>query len=140
MSVPIFRGGRAIFGISGAQDFRDAVMHDVHKTSNEVSRGVIVAWNDYQATTAAIRARAEQIEASTIALEGVREQNKLGTMTTLDVLNAEQELLDARVGMEEAERNQFVSAYGVLASIGRLTGRALGIEEHKEEQENDDTR
>jgi len=86
-----------------------------------------VAWNNYEATTAAISARQQQIAASEVALEGVREENNLGTRTNLDVLDAEQDLLDARVTLVQAERDQSVAAYALLSSMGHLTGARLGI-------------
>jgi outer membrane protein TolC len=80
-----------------------------------------------QATKAAIEATTEQINASQLALDGVKQENTLGTRTNLDVLNAEQSLLDARVGLVEAERNQYVAAYNLLATTGHLTAKRLRV-------------
>ena len=57
----------------------------------------------------------------------MREESQLGTRTNLDVLDAEQDLLDARVNLVQAERDQWVAAYALLSSIGQLTGSRLGI-------------
>ncbi|MEC8177881.1 MAG: TolC family protein, partial [Pseudomonadota bacterium] len=113
--------------VSAAYDYRDALARNVHAAANAVERSVIVAWNNYEATTAAISARQQQISASEVALEGVREENNLGTRTNLDVLDAEQDLLDARVTLVQAERDQWVAAYVLLSSMGHLTGARLGI-------------
>ena len=128
LNVPLFRGGRAISGISAASSYSDALKYQVHASSDGVERGVIVAWNNYQASTSAVVAREQQIKASKIALEGVRQENQLGTLTNLDVLDAEQDLLDARVGLVRAGTSQNLAAYGVLASIGRLTSDRLRID------------
>lgn len=128
LNVPLFLGGRAISGISAASSYSDALKYQVHASSDAVERGVIVAWNNYQASTSAVVAREQQIKASKIALEGVRQENLLGTRTNLDVLNAEQDLLDARVGLVRAGTLQNLAAYGVLASIGRLTSERLRID------------
>ena len=128
LNVPLFRGGRAISGISAASSYSDALKYQVHASSDGVERGVIVAWNNYQASTSAVVAREQQIKASKIALEGVRQENQLGTRTNLDVLDAEQDLLDARVGLVRAGTSQNLAAYGVLASIGRLTSDRLRID------------
>ena len=128
VTVPIFLGGKSIAAISASQDVSDALTQNVHITSNTVEREVIVAWNNMQATKSAIEATQEQIRASELALEGVRQENKLGTRTNLDVLNAEQSLLDARVSLVQAERNQYVAAYNLLATTGRLTAKRLRIE------------
>ena len=117
VKVPIFMGGRSLAGVSAALDYRDALTRNVHAAANAVERSVIVAWNNYEATTAAISARQQQIAASEVALEGVREENNLGTRTNLDVLDAEQDLLDARVTLVH-ERDQWVAAYGFLSSMG----------------------
>lgn len=127
VKVPIFMGGRSVAGISAAGDYRDSLTRQVHAAANAVERGVIVAWNNYEAATAAIAARQQQIAASDVALEGVREESQLGTRTNLDVLDAEQDLLDARVNLVQAERDQWVAAYALLSSIGQLTGSRLGI-------------
>lgn len=128
LNVPLFLGGRAISGISAASSYSDALKYQVHASSDAVERGVIVAWNNYQASTSAVVAREQQIKASKIALEGVRQENLLGTRTNLDVLNAEQDLLDARVGLVRAGTLQNLAAYGVLASIGSLTSERLRID------------
>jgi outer membrane protein len=128
LNVPLFRGGRALSGISAASSYSDALKYQVHASSDAVERGVIVAWNNYQASTSAVVAREQQIKASKIALDGVRQENLLGTRTNLDVLDAEQDLLDARVGLVRAGTSQNLAAYGVLASIGRLTSERLRID------------
>lgn len=127
-SVPLFLGGRSIAAIAASQDVSNALKENVHIASNTVEREVVVAWNNVQATKAAIAANKEQIVASELALEGVRQENTLGTRTNLDVLNAEQRLLDARVALVQAERNQHVAAYNLIATTGRLTAKRLRIQ------------
>ena len=126
-SVPLFLGGKSIAAIAASQDVSNALTQNVHVASNTVEREVIVAWNNVQATKAAIEATKEQIRASELALEGVRQENTLGTRTNLDVLDSEQRLLDARVSLVQAERNQYVAAYNLVATTGRLTAKRLRI-------------
>lgn len=127
LTVPLFLGGKSIAAISASQDVSDALKQNVHIASNSVERQVIVAWNNMQATKSAISATQEQIKASELALDGVKQENTLGTRTNLDVLNAEQLLLDARVALVQAERNQYVAAYNLVATTGRLTAKRLRI-------------
>ena len=127
LTVPIFLGGKSI-AISASRDFSNALKQNVHVASNTVEREVIVAWNNMQATKSAIDATREQIKASELALEGVRQENILGTRTNLDVLNAEQSLLDARVSLVQAVRNQYVAAYNLVATTGRLSAKRLRIQ------------
>ena len=126
--VPLFLGGKSIAAITASRDASNALKQNVHVASNTVEREVIVAWNNVLATKAAIEATREQINASELALDGVKQENTLGTRTNLDVLNAEQSLLDARVGLVQAERNQYVAAYNLLATTGRLTAKRLRVE------------
>ncbi len=128
VNVPIFLGGRSIAAISASTDVRNALTQNVHVVSRAVTRGVVQAWNNYQASVGVIEARKQQINASEQALDGVRQENRLGTRTTLDVLNADQALLDARVGLLRAERNQYLAAYSLLASVGHLTSKKLRIQ------------
>lgn len=127
VTMPLFSGGRNIANISAARYAADALTQNVHASASAVQQSIVVAWHQNLAATSVVLARKEQIEASEIALEGVRQENMLGTRTTLDVLDAEQALLDARVNLSRAERDQFVAAYGLLASIGRLSGSYLGL-------------
>lgn len=127
LSVPLFRGGRSLAAISGATDYNDALRRQVHSASRALERGVVVAWNNFRASESAINAREEQIQASQLALEGVRQENTLGTRTNIDLLDAEQELLNAQVGLVEAERNHQLAAYSLLASIGQLTPQRLRL-------------
>jgi outer membrane protein len=128
VSVPLFLGGKSVAAITASRDVSNALKQNVHVASNTVEREVIVAWNNVLATKAAIEATSEQINASELALDGVKQENTLGTRTNLDVLNAEQSLLDARVGLVQAERNQYVAAYNLLATTGRLTAKRLRVE------------
>jgi outer membrane protein len=68
-----------------------------------------------------------QIAAAERALYGVREEAKAGQRTTLDILNAQQELLNARIALIFAQRERVVASYGVLATIGRLSTETLGL-------------
>lgn len=128
LNVPLFRGGRSIAAIAGGLDYNDSLAKNVHVASNQLERETIVAWHNVATTKSAMQATKEQIAAAKLALEGVREENKLGTRTNLDVLDAEQSLLDAQVNLANAERNQYVAAYNLLATIGRLTAKRLRIQ------------
>lgn len=131
LNVPLFMGGQSVAAIIASGDVSNALKQNVHVASNALEREVIVAWNNVATTKAAAESRRQQITATELALDGVRQENRLGTRTNLDVLNAEQDLLDARVGLVEAERNEQLAAYNLLASMGRLTAKRLRIEPAK---------
>jgi outer membrane protein TolC len=85
------------------------------------------AYEQMKSAQARIESLAAQIRANEIALEGVRQEAVVGSRTTLDVLNAEQELLNARVSMVRSKRDEQVAAYSLLSATGRLTARQLGL-------------
>ena len=67
------------------------------------------------------------MRANEIALEGVREEAKVGQRTTIDVLNAQQTLLNSRVSLVTAQRTQVVTSYTLLAAVGKLSAATLGL-------------
>jgi outer membrane protein len=80
-----------------------------------------------EAARAQIQAAQAQIDAAETALSGVREEARVGQRTTLDVLNAQQELLNARVNLITAQRDRVVASYSLVNAMGRLNSRALGL-------------
>lgn len=90
------------------------------------------AWESLVATRAQIVSINSVVRASQIALEGVRQEALVGSRTVLDVLDAEQELLDAKVNLVRAQRDEILAQYKLAAAVGRLTAKALnlGVEEY----------
>jgi outer membrane protein len=80
------------------------------------------------AAKAQIQATETQVTASEIALNGVREEARVGQRTTLDVLNAQQELVNARVALVTAQRDRVVASYSLLAAVGRLSPQILELD------------
>ena len=85
------------------------------------------SWGQLEAAKAQIQATTTQVNASEIALNGVREEAKAGQRTTLDVLNAQQELVNARVSLVTAQRDRVVASYTLLSAVGRLAPDALAL-------------
>jgi outer membrane protein len=79
-------------------------------------------------SSSVIQAAQAQVRAAEIALNGVREEAKVGQRTTLDVLNAQQLLLNARVQLVTAQRDRVVGSYALLASVGQLSASTLGLQ------------
>ena len=88
---------------------------------------VVSAWGANQNAVGVLRAARAQVAAAEVALAGVREEAKVGQRTTLDVLNAQQTLLQARVQLVNAQHDQVVYSYTLLSNIGRLSVRMLGL-------------
>ena len=93
----------------------------------ETQAQVVTAWAQLLAAQAAVESDQTAVNANRIALAGVREEERVGQRTLLDVLNAEQELLNAEVNLVTDQRNVVVASYTVLSTIGRLNAQDLGV-------------
>ncbi len=132
VSMPIFTGGLNESRIRQAVAAADESRMSVLNVRRQVSEGVSNAWNNYLAAEAVIRSSREAVRANEIAFEGVRQEAFVGLRTTLDVLNAEQELLNSRLELVRAERDYQLAAYAVLQVMGRLTAERAGLEPYEE--------
>ena len=121
LSVPLYQGGGDYAAIREAKHLENQYRILVTKTHLDVETAVVAAWEEYQAARAEIRAIRHQIGASQVALEGVIQEERVGRRTVLDVLDAEIEHLNNQVAYRQAHRNEIVSGYALLATIGRLT-------------------
>ncbi|MEM1232894.1 MAG: TolC family outer membrane protein [Pseudomonadota bacterium] len=124
---PIYQGGRLDSSIRAERADLDQARADLHITRDVIDEAVSVAYANLAVARASRVASEEQIRAATVAFRGVREEATLGARTTLDVLDAEQELLDAQQNRLSAVTEEFKAIYGVLNSIGRLTAKDLGL-------------
>ncbi len=124
---PLFQGGglNALYRQANAR--RDAARAGQHQTVAQILQNVAVAWANVDVASARIAASRQQVRAAQSAFEGVREEARLGARTTLDVLNAETDLLDARTTLAEAQAAEQVATYNLLATMGLLTVDHLGL-------------
>jgi outer membrane protein len=106
---------------------RDASQAALQQAGVRVAETVGNVWSNLDVADATIVATQQQIDAAQIAFDGVREEASLGARTTLDVLDAEQDLLDARNARVAAEASRYVNVYRLLASMGLLTADHLGL-------------
>lgn len=129
-SVPLYSGGRNDSLIRQAQALLDQSRHELQDEGRSVTQAVGQAWSELVVARASIVARREQAEAARIAAEGVAEEARLGARSTLDVLDADQERLQAEAEIVQAMRDEYVAAYGLLQAMGLLTVEhlKLGIE------------
>ncbi|MEZ5732959.1 MAG: TolC family outer membrane protein [Paracoccaceae bacterium] len=127
MSQTIYAGGRLSAAHRKAIAGRDGARAALHQTAVEVGQGVATAWANIEVLRAQIVATEQQIRAATVAYRGVQEEAKLGARTTLDVLNAEQSLLDAQASRIEAEAELQVAIYSLLSAMGLLTVDHLSL-------------
>ncbi|MGD9667546.1 MAG: TolC family outer membrane protein [Hyphomicrobiaceae bacterium] len=127
LSIPIYQGGEVSARVRQAKHIHVSRLQEVEQVRTEVRAAVISAWSVLQSAIAQVQSDRTQVEANQTALTGVREEEKVGQRTLLDVLNAEQELLNAQVQLVTDERNLVVAGYAVLSAIGRLDANHLGV-------------
>ncbi|SDP14435.1 outer membrane protein [Filomicrobium insigne] len=127
INVPIYQGGEVSARVRAAKHTHVSRLQDIEDVRTQVREVTVTAWSQYQAAVAQIESDKVQVTANQTALAGVREEEKVGQRTLLDVLNAEQELLNSQVQLETSRRNLIVAAYGLLSSVGRLDAATLGV-------------
>lgn len=124
---PIYQGGALASAQRSAIANRDAQRGNLHRIRHNIRQNVGNAYAQLQSAQAQLQATGERIRAAQVAFRGVREEATLGSRTTLDVLNAEQALLDAQASQISAQADRYIAAYSVLASMGQLTVTGLGL-------------
>ena len=126
-TVPLYQGGAEWSGIRQAKEFNNRARLQTEDARRAADEGVSNAWESYRAAKASSEANAKQVKASEIAFEGVQQELEVGSRTTLDVLNQQQELLNAQVALVRSERDEVVSGYALLAAVGGLTAQELAL-------------
>ena len=127
LSVPLYTGGDtyALVRQSKEQLAQARLQADLQR--DIIRANVVSNWGLLESSKAVIRSSQAAVKSSEIALDGVREEAKVGQRTTLDVLNAQQALLQARVNLVSAQRDRVVASYTVAAAIGRLSATNLAL-------------
>ena len=127
VAVPIYQGGSEYSIIRQAKETLGQRRIELDVQRDIVRANVMQFWSQLQATKAQIIAAQAQVTATEVALNGVREEARVGQRTTLDVLNAQQELVNARVSLVTAQRDRVVASYTLLAAVGHLTPETLSL-------------
>jgi outer membrane protein len=127
LSVPIYSGGAEYSTIRQAKETLGQRRLDLDTARDQVQSAVTQAWGQLEAAKAQINATQAQVTAAEVALNGVREEARVGQRTTLDVLNAQQDLVNARVALVTAQRDRVVASYTVLGATGALSPQVLGL-------------
>lgn len=127
-TVPLYAGGVTYSNIRRAKQVRSQRLMQIAEARRQVINNVRVAWEQVTAARFTIEAGASQVAANEIALEGVRQEAAVGSRTTLDVLDAEQELLNSRVTLVRSERDSIVAGFALLSAVGQLNAINLGLD------------
>lgn len=126
-SIPLYQGGAEWSGIRQAKELNNRARLAVEDARRATDEGVQNAWEAYRAAKASSEANRQQVKAAEIAYEGVEQEQEVGSRTTLDVLNQQQELLNARVSLVRSERDEIVASYSLLSAVGSLTAQSLEL-------------
>lgn len=127
LTIPLYQSGAVYSQVRQAKQLNSQSRLQIREATRQVEEGVASSWEAYRAANAQITSDREQVRANEIALDGVQQEAQVGSRTTLDVLDAEQELLDSRVALVTSERNAYVAAYQLLSAIGRLNAAYLEL-------------
>lgn len=127
VNVPIYQGGAEDASVRQAKEARSQAELTVLDIERQVVNATRTAWQDYTSAAATIASNEAQVEANKIAYLGVQKEQQVGARTILDVLNAQQELLNSQVALVVSKRNTAVAAYELLSAIGALTARSLQL-------------
>ncbi|MCZ6591141.1 MAG: TolC family outer membrane protein [Alphaproteobacteria bacterium] len=127
LSVPLYQSGAVYSRIREAKQTASQRLSELALSKREAEQDASDAWENFRASQARITSFESEVRAQEVAFEGVQQEAQVGSRTVLDVLDAEQELLDARVNLVSARRDLIVSGYGLLAAIGKLTAQDLDL-------------
>ena len=127
ISAPIYQGGAEYSLIRQSKETLAQQRLNLEQVRDQTRANTVTAWGQLVAGKAQVASAQAQVTASEIALNGVREEAKAGQRTTLDVLNAQQALVNARVALVTAQHDRVVASYGVLSAVGRLSPQVLNL-------------
>ena len=128
LTVPLYQGGGVSARVRAAKHVQSQRRQELDAAIRDAIATATQAWEAYQTAQAQIRAFSAEVRAASIALEGVRQEAQVGSRTVLDVLDAEQELLNARVSLVRAQRDEVVSSFNVRRTVGTLLADQLRLQ------------
>lgn len=127
-TIPLFQGGLPAAQIRQAQAREGAALEQEIGVERQVIATVRAAYSSWKAANDVIAMNQTAVDAAALSLEGVRAENTVGNRTILDILNAEQELLNAQVQLVTARRNAYVAGFNLLSAMGKAQAKDLGLD------------
>jgi len=127
VSIPLYQSGAEYSSVRQAKFNHGRLKLGLEDQKNKVREAVIEAYNNFYVARAVIKSNQAAIDASEVALDGTQEEAKFGARTTLDVLDAEQDLFEAKANLIRSKREEIVSSYTLLSFVGRLNPKELGL-------------
>ncbi|MBN9275197.1 MAG: TolC family protein, partial [Mesorhizobium sp.] len=127
LTVPIYSGGRTSAKVRQSKESLSEARIQVDVSRDQVRAAVASAWTQYTAAQQSVAANRQVIEAAKLALNGVIEERNVGQRTTLDVLNAQADVISAQINLAGSERDTVVASYAILSAMGDLSVERLGL-------------
>src|ERR1700742_3975680 len=127
LNVPIYDGGTAASQTRQAKEVASQSRMVLEQMRNQTRTAVVSAWVSNEGTKIALRAAESEVKAADVALQGVRREAAGGQRTTIDVLNAQQDLTNARTRQIGAQRDRVIASYTLLSAVGRLDVHTLNL-------------
>jgi outer membrane protein len=127
LTIPLYQGGAEYSAIRQSKEAVGQQRLNLDQMRDQARATVVQSWGQLEAAKAQILAAQQQVTASEVALNGVREEARVGQRTTLDVLNAQQALVNARVALVTAQHDRVVASYSLLSAVGRLSPGVLRL-------------
>lgn len=128
LTVPLYQSGAEYSRVRQAKRTAENRRYLVKEAENQVVENVTSAWHDLGVARATIKSNRDAVKAAEVALKGVEQEAEVGSRTTLDVLDAEQEAFNARVNLVSAQSDEIIAAYNLKAEMGQLKAKDLGLE------------
>jgi outer membrane protein len=128
LNIPLYQGGRPAAEVRQAQALRSQAIEQVTAAERGVVAQARSAYAIWRSAQEVIASSETAVNANKLSLEGVRAENGVGNRTILDILNAEQELLNSQVTLVTAQRDAYVAGFALLAAMGKAQARDLGLD------------
>lgn len=127
LTIPIYQGGRVSAQVRQSKESLGQARIEVDVVRDQVRQAVAAAWTQFVAAREVVAANRELVSAAQLALNGVSEERNVGQRTTLDVLNAQADVIAAQINVASAERDVVAASYAILSAIGQLSPERLGL-------------
>jgi outer membrane protein len=128
LTIPLYQGGLPTAQVRQAQALESQSIEQTIEVERNIVAQTRASYASWRASNELIISSQAAVDANTLSLEGVRAENSVGNRTILDILNAEQELLNSQVNLVSARRNSYVAGFSLLAAMGQAEARNLGLD------------
>lgn len=127
VEVPFYQSGAEYSAVRRAKQQAEQALYEENEQANLIRQSVITSLHEFKAAKASIASNEAQVQTAERALDGVEQESRLGSRTVLDVLDAQQELFEAKIQLVRSERDEVVGGYNLLAQLGHLNTQVLDV-------------